>query len=171
MIEELINRFNNRPIIKLELANRTIDEMEERYDMLCKDYDELQLQCNHLESDLIEAYERMERLERNMHSVDQYRTKVVVENLKLKQQYTSQVELQTGEIGDDFAYYFSVSEQVPSIVSVGVLVNPDYSIQSAGAMIIELLPNHTEQDILPREFLVIDERIQNRRIDSYQGTA
>ena len=71
----------------------------------------------------------------------------VTKNLKLKQQYTSQVALQSGEIGDDFAYYFSVSEQRPTIVSVGVLVDTDYSVKSAGAMIIELLPNHTEEDI------------------------
>lgn len=71
----------------------------------------------------------------------------VTKNLKLKQNYTSQVSLQSGEIGDDFAYYFSISEQVPSIVSVGVLVDVDDSVKSAGAMIIELLPNHTEQDI------------------------
>lgn len=71
----------------------------------------------------------------------------VTKNLKLKQNYTSQVKLQSGEIGDDFAYYFSVSEQVPSIVSVGVLVDKDYSVKSAGALIIELLPNHSEEDI------------------------
>ena len=71
----------------------------------------------------------------------------VTKNLKLKQNYTSQVALQSGEIGDDFAYYFSVSEQVPSIVSVGVLVDVNDTIKSAGAMIIELLPNHTENDI------------------------
>lgn len=80
----------------------------------------------------------------------------VTKNLKMKQNYTSQVQLQSGEIGDDFAYYFSVSEQVPSIVSVGVLVNPDYSIQSAGAMIIELLPNHTEEDIQYLENLKLE---------------
>ena len=77
----------------------------------------------------------------------------VTKNLKLKQQYTSQVALQTGEIGDDFAYYFSVSEQRPTIVSVGVLVDVDYSVKSAGAMIIELLPNHTEEDIVYLENL------------------
>ena len=71
----------------------------------------------------------------------------VTKNLKLKQQYSSQVELQTGEIGDDFVYYFSISEQRPTIVSVGVLVDKDYSICSSGALIIELLPNHTEEDI------------------------
>ena len=71
----------------------------------------------------------------------------VTKNLKLKQNYTSQVALQSGEIGDDFAYYFSVSEQVASIVSVGVLVDTDDTVKSAGAMIIELLPNHTQEDI------------------------
>lgn len=80
----------------------------------------------------------------------------VTKNLKLKQQYTSQVELRTGEIGDDFAYYFSVSEQRPTIVSVGVLVDTDYSVKSAGAMIIELLPNHTEEDIVYLENLKME---------------
>ncbi|MDO4940604.1 MAG: Hsp33 family molecular chaperone HslO [Erysipelotrichaceae bacterium] len=77
----------------------------------------------------------------------------VTKNLKMKQPYTSQVDLQTGEIGDDFAYYFSVSEQVPTIVSVGVLVDTDYSVKAAGAMIIELLPDHTEEDIVYLENL------------------
>ena len=80
----------------------------------------------------------------------------VTKNLKLKQQYTSQVELQSGEIGDDFAYYFSISEQRPTIVSVGVLVDVDYSVKSAGAMIIELLPNHTEEDIVYLENLKLE---------------
>lgn len=80
----------------------------------------------------------------------------VTKNLKLKQQYTSQVDLQTGEIGDDFAYYFSVSEQRPTIVSVGVLVDKDYSVKSSGAMIIELLPNHTEEDIQYLENLKLE---------------
>ena len=71
----------------------------------------------------------------------------VTKNLKLKQNYTSEVALQSGEIGDDFAYYFSISEQVASIVSVGVLVDTDDNVKSAGAMIIELLPNHTDADI------------------------
>ncbi|MCR4634561.1 MAG: Hsp33 family molecular chaperone HslO [Erysipelotrichaceae bacterium] len=71
----------------------------------------------------------------------------VTKNLKLKQNYTSQVDLQSGEIGDDFAYYFMISEQVPTIVSVGVLVDTDDTVRSSGAMIIELLPGHTENDI------------------------
>ena len=77
----------------------------------------------------------------------------VTKNLKLKQNYTSQVDLQSGEIGDDFAYYFSVSEQVPTIVSVGVLVDTDSTVRSSGAMIIELLPGHAEEDIVYLENL------------------
>ena len=77
----------------------------------------------------------------------------VTKNLKLKQNYTSQVKIQSGEIGEDFAYYFAVSEQIPAIVSVGVLVDTDDSVKSAGAMIIELLPNHTEEDIAYLESL------------------
>lgn len=77
----------------------------------------------------------------------------VTKNLKLKQNYTSQVDLQSGEIGDDFAYYFSVSEQVPTIVSVGVLVDTDSTVKSSGAMIIELLPGHNEEDIVYLENL------------------
>lgn len=80
----------------------------------------------------------------------------VLKNLKMKQSYTSQVALQTGEIGDDFAYFFQVSEQVPTIVSVGVLVAEDYSCKSAGILLIELLPNHTEEDIVYLENLLKD---------------
>ena len=71
----------------------------------------------------------------------------VAKNMGLKNIFTSQIELQTGEIGEDFAYYFTVSEQIPSLVSVGVLVDTDYSTKSAGAIIIEMLPGHTDEDI------------------------
>lgn len=71
----------------------------------------------------------------------------VMKNLHLKSSYTSQVALQSGEIGDDFAYYFSLSEQRNTICSVGVLVNEDYSCKAAGVLLIELLPNAEEKDI------------------------
>ncbi len=75
----------------------------------------------------------------------------VSKNMGLKENFTSQVELQTGEIGDDFAYYFAVSEQIPTAVSVGVLVETDYSIKSAGGLIIQMLPGATEEDIVAAE--------------------
>ena len=68
----------------------------------------------------------------------------VIKDMGLKDQFAGQVELVSGEIGDDFAYYFTVSEQTPSAVSVGVLVDTDYSIKSAGAMILQIMPDALE---------------------------
>lgn len=78
----------------------------------------------------------------------------VIKDLNMKENWSGTVELQSGEIGDDFAYYFTVSEQTPSAVSVGVLVNPDNSIQSAGGMIIQMMPDATEEDIVKVEKIV-----------------
>lgn len=61
--------------------------------------------------------------------------------------FQSQVALQTGEIGDDFAYYFHQSEQLPSAVSVGVLVGEDGAVISAGVILIQVLPSAVESDI------------------------
>ncbi|MBQ7890730.1 MAG: Hsp33 family molecular chaperone HslO [Erysipelotrichaceae bacterium] len=72
----------------------------------------------------------------------------VIKDMGLKQAFTGQVELQTGEIGDDFAYYFAVSEQTPSAVSVGVLVDTDASVIASGGFIIQMLPDATEEDIV-----------------------
>ena len=80
----------------------------------------------------------------------------VIKDLKMANTYTSQVALRTGEIGDDFAYYFNVSEQRPSIVSVGVLVDKDYSCKASGVLIIELLPDHNEEDIAYLEKLKLE---------------
>ncbi|MBE6108617.1 MAG: Hsp33 family molecular chaperone HslO [Erysipelotrichaceae bacterium] len=75
----------------------------------------------------------------------------VIKDMGLKDQFAGQVALQSGEIGDDFAYYFTVSEQTPSAVSVGVLVDTDYSIKSAGALIIQVMPDALEEDIVACE--------------------
>ena len=50
----------------------------------------------------------------------------------------------SGEIAEDLAYYFTVSEQTPSAVSLGVLVDKDYSIKVAGGLIIQMLPGAEE---------------------------
>lgn len=70
--------------------------------------------------------------------------------------YNSLVDLQTGEIGDDFAYYFAQSEQIPSVVSLGVLVGEDYNVISSGGLIIQVLPSATEEDIVAIETLIQD---------------
>lgn len=71
----------------------------------------------------------------------------VVKDMSMKQPFISEVELQSGEIGEDFAYYYTLSEQTPSVVSVGVLVNTDLNIKAAGALVIQLMPSATEADI------------------------
>ncbi len=78
----------------------------------------------------------------------------VTKDIGLKETFSGQVDLQTGEIGEDFAYYFMVSEQTPSVVSLGVLVDTDYSCKAAGALLIQLMPNATEEDIVAVENLV-----------------
>ena len=71
----------------------------------------------------------------------------VIKDLGMKENWSGTVELQSGEIGDDFAYYFTVSEQTPSAVSVGVLVDTDNHIISAGGLIVQMMPDATEDDI------------------------
>jgi len=71
----------------------------------------------------------------------------VVKDLGMREHFTGQVPLVSGEIGEDFTYYFASSEQVPSAVGVGVLVNPDHSILAAGGFIIQLLPDTDDEAI------------------------
>lgn len=72
----------------------------------------------------------------------------VSRDMGLKEPFTGIVPLQSGEIGNDFAYYYAVSEQTPSVVAVGVLVNHnDMDVQAAGGMIIQLLPDASEEII------------------------
>lgn len=78
----------------------------------------------------------------------------VARDYGLKGEYASSIELISGEIGEDFAYYFSQSEQIPSAVSVGVLVTPEGDVESAGALLIQLLPDHIEDDILVVEDII-----------------
>ena len=58
----------------------------------------------------------------------------------LKDPYVGQVELQTGEIAEDITYYFATSEQVPSSVGLGVLMEKDNTVRQAGGFIIQLMP-------------------------------
>lgn len=75
----------------------------------------------------------------------------VIRDTGLKDFYKGSVELQTGEIAEDFTYYFVVSEQTPSAVGAGVLVGSDNSVIVAGGFIVQLLPGHTEEDIIELE--------------------
>lgn len=68
----------------------------------------------------------------------------VIRDMGLKEPYVGQVPIYSGEIGDDLAYYYTVSEQTPSAVGLGVLVNTDLSIKAAGGFIIQMMPGASE---------------------------
>jgi len=69
---------------------------------------------------------------------------MVIRDMGLREPYVGQVPIVTGEIGDDLAYYYTVSEQTPSAVGLGVLINTDYSIKAAGGFIIQMMPDANE---------------------------
>lgn len=71
----------------------------------------------------------------------------VIKDLNLKEPYVGQIPLVSGEIAEDITSYYAVSEQVPSVCALGVLVNPDLSIKAAGGFIIQLLPTATDDTI------------------------
>ena len=71
----------------------------------------------------------------------------VVKDLGMKEPYSGQVDLQTGEIAEDLTYYFAVSEQVPSAVGLGVLMEKNNTVKQAGGFIIQLMPGAGEDDI------------------------
>ncbi len=64
----------------------------------------------------------------------------VIKDMGLKEPYAGQTALQTGEIAEDLTYYFAASEQVPSSVGLGVLMNRDNTVRQAGGFIIQLMP-------------------------------
>ena len=80
----------------------------------------------------------------------------VVKDLGLREFFTGQVPIVSGEIAEDFTQYFAVSEQVPSAVALGVLVNPDKTIKAAGGFIIQVMPGATDETIG-----ILEERIAN----------
>lgn len=71
----------------------------------------------------------------------------VIKDLGLKEPYVGQVPIVTGEIAEDITSYFAISEQTPSVVALGVLVNPDLTIRAAGGFIIQLLPTAMDDTI------------------------
>ena len=71
----------------------------------------------------------------------------VIKDMGLKEPYVGQCQLQTGEIAEDLTYYFATSEQIPSAVGRGVLVDKDCSVLQAGGFIIQLMPFTREEVI------------------------
>ena len=73
----------------------------------------------------------------------------VIKDLGLKEPYVGQTQLQTGEIAEDLTYYFATSEQVPSCVGLGVLMEKNNTVKQAGGFIIQLMP-FAEEEVIKR---------------------
>ena len=71
----------------------------------------------------------------------------VIKDMGLKEPYVGQCQLQTGEIAEDLTYYFATSEQIPSAVGLGVLMNKNNTVRQAGGFIIQLMPDASEETI------------------------
>ena len=71
----------------------------------------------------------------------------VIRDLGMREPYIGQVPLVSGEIAEDVTQYFAISEQVPTVCALGVLVNRDLTVQCAGGFIVQLLPGATDDEI------------------------
>ena len=80
----------------------------------------------------------------------------VIKDMGLKEPYSGQTILQTGEIAEDLTYYFATSEQVPSSVGLGVLMEKDITVRCAGGFIVQVMP-FIEEEVLSK----LEENIKN----------
>ena len=80
----------------------------------------------------------------------------VIKDMGLKEPYVGQCQLQTGEIAEDLTYYFATSEQVPSSVGLGVLMEKDNTVRCAGGFIVQVMP-FIEEEVLSK----LEENIKN----------
>lgn len=75
----------------------------------------------------------------------------IVKDLGLRDMFTGQIPLVSGEIAEDFTQYFAISEQTPSAVALGVLVNPDNTVKASGGFIFQVLPGVEDETITELE--------------------
>lgn len=80
----------------------------------------------------------------------------VIKDLGMKEPYSGQTQLVTGEIAEDLTYYFAESEQIPTSVALGVLMNKDNTVRQAGGFIIQMMPFAKEEIIA-----ILEERLKD----------
>jgi molecular chaperone Hsp33 len=89
------------------------------------------------------------------HAVGENGFLYVIKDLGMKEPYRGSVPIVSGEIAEDITYYFAKSEQIPSAVMLGVLIEVDCTVRASGGIIIQLLPGLTEQEISEIEQVVM----------------
>ncbi len=80
--------------------------------------------------------------------------------------YTGQVDLVSGEIAEDITAYYARSEQIPTVCALGVLVNPDLTIRSAGGFLLQLMPGASDEEVALIERNIADLDPVTKMIDS-----
>lgn len=92
-------------------------------------------------------------------------TMTVIKDLGLKEPFSGQVPIVSGELGEDFTYYMANSEQIPSAVGLSVLVDTDDSIKVAGGFMIQVMPDASDQAIASIEKNLADLPLVSRLME------
>jgi len=90
----------------------------------------------------------------------------IIKDMGLKEPYVGYSPLVSGEIAEDLTYYYAKSEQIPTSVSLGVLLNEDGSVKQAGGFIIQLMPFTDEETILKLENVLADTSSMTKLMDA-----
>ncbi len=98
-------------------------------------------------------------------------TLTVTKDLSMEENWSGTVELQTGEIGQDFAYYFTLSEQTPTAVSVGVRIDENGMVRAAGALVLQMMPDATDTDISICEHVLSGLKPMSNLIEDYDDAS
>ncbi|XMB67921.1 Hsp33 family molecular chaperone HslO [Mycoplasmatota bacterium zrk1] len=78
----------------------------------------------------------------------------ITKDLRIRDMFTGSAPLQTGEIAEDFTYFFALSEQIPSSVGLGVVVDTDNTVKVAGGFILQIMPGYKKEDITRIEEII-----------------
>lgn len=93
----------------------------------------------------------------------------VIKDLGLKEPFSGRTDLVSGEIAEDLANYYYYSEQIPSLVSLGVLVSKDISIQAAGGLLVQAMPGASDQVLEALEYNILSAGNISTLIDTYDS--